>query len=155
MNDTFFPTSINSIGEEMISDTPAEAAVATYGELLEFYKTGHDEIARLTERYSAALTDINDYRLRIANAGGVISDYYSECGEVTDELKQIAEYLSIPLTKRVSGTANFSISWSAQVPLDFDVDDFEISFDANCETYDADDFDWQEESCEVNGEEDF
>lgn len=160
MNETFFPTSIKEIGEEMNSSTLADSErleeLIAQNERLQAERSGFEaEIARLNERYSSALSEINDYRLKIANASGVIMDYYSENGELTDELKQIGEMLGTEMTKNISGTALFEISWSAQVPLDFDPDDFEISFSAECESYEADDFDWQEENSEVNAEDDY
>lgn len=89
---------------------------------------------------------------KIANFKGYLFDLYSENGHIEDEIRYIAELLDITLMKEIAGTATFEISWTAQVPLDFDADDFEISFDVNCETYDAEDFDWNEDNCEVSGE---
>ena len=112
------------------------------------------EILRLEQNMDSFRSQTFDYQRKIKNVEGVIRDYYSENGEVSEELTQIAELLEITITKRVSGTATFEISWSAQVPLDFDADDFEISFDVDCESYEADNFEWQEENTEVNGEDD-
>ena len=108
----------------------------------------------LRERYQSALNEISEFKTKTKNVEGVIRDYYSENGEMLDELTKIAEYLDITITKRISGSATFEISWSAQVPLDFDADDFEISFDVDCDTYEADDFEWHEENAEVTGEDD-
>jgi hypothetical protein len=94
-----------------------------------------------------------DLQRKINNAAGVIRDYISENGEVTDELGDIARMLDIPLTKEISGTATFEISFTARIPLDMDADDFEISFDVNCESYEADDFEWNEEDTSVSAEE--
>lgn len=90
---------------------------------------------------------------KIANVKGYIADIYSEDGEIDERVKDIARLLDIELTKRISGSAEFSISWSAQVPIDFDADDFELSFDVDCDTYEAEDFDWQEENTSVDAEE--
>ena len=89
---------------------------------------------------------------KIANVKGYFFDIYSECGEIADELKEIARLLDITLMKEIAGAALCEISWTAQVPLDFDADDFEISFDVNCETYEAEDFDYTEDNTAVCGE---
>ena len=112
------------------------------------------ENLRLEQNMDSFRSQTLDYQRKIKNVEGVIRDYYSENGEVSEELTQIAELLEITITKRISGTATFEISWSASVPLDFDASDFEISFDVDCESYEADDFEWHEESTEVNGEDD-
>lgn len=146
----------------VIDHTPVDATITEWQPSLEQFRAvckQRDEyvteIERMNDKYATALSDINDLRIKISNAGGVVMDYYSECGELTDELKQIGELLGIPMTKQITGTATFEISWSAQVPLDFDPDDFEISFSAECESYEADDFDWQEENSEVSAEDDY
>ncbi len=94
-----------------------------------------------------------DLQRQVNNAAGVIRDYISENGEVTDELGDIARMLDIPLIKEISGTATFEISFTARIPLYMDPDDFEISFDVNCESYEADDFEWNEEDTSVSAEE--
>lgn len=127
--DTFFPTSTPAVIDEQAT-----------------------EILHLKAQNDSLRSELHDLRIKIGNAGGVISDYYSENGEITDELRDIANYLGIPLTKSIGGTATYEISWTAQVPLDFDPEDFEITFDVNCETYEADDFEWNEENTEVNAE---
>ena len=94
----------------------------------------------------------NELQQKIANVKGHMFDLYSMNGDLDDEIKEIADLLDITLMKEIQGTATFEISWTAQVPLGFDADDFEISFDVNCETYEAEEFDWNEDNCEVNGE---
>ena len=94
-----------------------------------------------------------DLQRKINNAAGVIRDYISENGGITHELRDIATYLYVALTKEISGTATFEISFIARIPLDMDPDDFEISFDVNNETYEAEDFDWNEENTSVSAEE--
>lgn len=123
-------------------------------ELQNALDTAKAENLRLEQNMDSFRSQTLDYQRKIKNVEGVIRDYYSENGEVSEELTQIAELLEITITKRISGTATFEISWSASVPLDFDADDFEISFDVDCESYEADDFEWHEESTEVNGEDD-
>lgn len=94
----------------------------------------------------------NELRIKVDNVKGYFFDLYSENGHIEDEIKYIAELLDITLMKEIAGTAKYEINWTAQVPLDFDADDFEISFDVNCETYEAEDFDYNEDSTEVCGE---
>jgi len=93
-----------------------------------------------------------DYERKIGNATGVISDYYSQYGELTDELKEIAEYLDFPLTKEISGTTCIEISWTATVALDFDANDIEISYSIECESPECEDFDYNEDNCTSTGE---
>ena len=90
--------------------------------------------------------------LKISNAEGVILDYISMNGELTDELKEIAEYLGMSVTKEITGTFSLEVSWTATVPLDFDADDMEISYSLECDSYDAEDFDYNEDNCTVSGE---
>lgn len=146
-------------------DTPVDATITeyvSYETLREMYDKANTDVARLTEQVSQITRNYEywsekarNYERLIGNAVGVIQDYYSENGEITDELRDIAKYLEANLTKRISGTASFEISWSAQVPLDFDPDDFEISFAAECESYDAEDFEYQIEDSNINAEEDY
>lgn len=141
--------------------TPLEATVTDWKPNLDEYRTVlaekqrlTDDLERVRQMYQSSNNTLQEYRQKIANVKGYISDIYSEDGEIDERVKDIARLLDIELTKRISGTADFSISWSAQVPIDFNADDFEISFDVDCETYEAEDFDWQEENTEVHAEED-
>lgn len=111
-----------------------------------------ESVDRLQRNWDYANNANSELRQKIANVKGYFFDLYSENGHIEDEIRYIAELLDITLTKEIQGTASFEISWTASVPLDFDADDFEISFDVNCETYEAEDFDWNEDNCEVNGE---
>jgi hypothetical protein len=106
----------------------------------------------MTTNWEYASSKQRELIQKIANVKGHIFDMYSMNGEVDDDIKEIARLLDITLMKEIAGTATFEISWTAQVPLDFDADDFEITFDVNCETYEAEEFDWNEDNCEVNGE---
>ena len=66
----------------------------------------------------------NELRIKIDNVKGYFFDLYSENGHIEDEIKYIAELLDITLMKEIAGTARYEINWTAQVPLDFDADDF-------------------------------
>ena len=106
-----------------------------------------------SQRLHRISQDLNiEYERKIGNATGVISDYVSQYGELTDELKEIAEYLDFPLTKEITGTFSLEVSWTATVPLDFDADNLEISYSLECDSYDAEDFDYNEDSSTVSGE---
>jgi len=133
--------------------TPVDATVASYGELLEFYAHGKAEILRLEQNVTWFRDQARDLERKIGNAAGVIRDYISENGEVTDELGDIAKYLDVPLTKEIVGTATYEITFTARVPLDFEPSDLEVTFDVDCDSYEAEDFSWNEDNCEVNAEE--
>ena len=140
MSDTFFPTSSPAISAEAYNELQSENAKQS------------ERINHLVMQNDSLRLELNEFRTKISNVKGVIADVYSEDGEIPDCLVDIARILDIELTKQISGTASFEISWTAQVPLDFDPDDFEISFDVNCDTYEAEDFSWDEENTEVNAE---
>lgn len=143
--------------EIYVESTPSTLAEET---LRESFDRQTAEIANLKDQVERA-TNMrehwerrhNELQQKIANVKGHMFDLYSMNGDIDDEIKEIADLLDITLMKEIQGTATFEISWTAQVPLNFDADDFEISFDVNCETYEADDFDWNEDNCEVHGEE--
>lgn len=143
----FFPTSTPAMAEEALREQLAAAGKEN--------ASLNERVTHLVMQNDSLRMELNEYRIKVGNVKGVIADYYSENGEMLDELKTIAELLGIPMTKQIFGTATFEISWSAQVPLDFEPDDFEISFDVDCDTYEADAFDWQVESHEVNAEDDY
>ena len=98
---------------------------------------------------------LNELEMKIQAVKGFIADLYSMNGEIDDDIKEIAGYLDIELTKSITGTATFEISFTAEVPLDFDTDDFELSVDVNCDSYEADNFEWTEESIDINSEDEF
>lgn len=110
-------------------------------------------LAQSQRNHEFAARQVRELRTKIDNVQGFMRDFYSENGEMNEDLEEIARLLGIDLTKEISGTATFTISFTANVPLDFDADDFEISFDVNCDSYDAEDFEWNEDDIEVNAEE--
>ena len=144
---------VGNLTEKIVDllDTPLNEP--TRGELSIQINTLQREIERLQTNCEAFRRRAEDLNIKIGNAAGVVRDYISENGSITDELRDIAEYLDVSLTKEISGTATFEISFTARIPLDMDPSDFEISFDVNNETYQAEDFDWDEENTEVNAEE--
>ena len=98
---------------------------------------------------------LSEISMKVDAVKGFIADIYSSNGDIDDDIKQIAEYLDIELTKSITGTATFQISFTAQVPLDFDADDLEISFSAECDSYEAEDFEWNEDDTTVEAEDEF
>ena len=135
--ETFFPTSAPASIDEMQAEiTNLKQSLATAENMREHWERKHNELQQ-----------------KIANVKGHIFDMYYMNGSVDDDIIAIAELLDITLMKEIQGTASFEISFTAQVPLDFDPEDFEISFDVNCEEYDAEDFDWNEEHTSIHAEE--
>ena len=134
----------------IIDHTPAPTADELAVKVIEL----EAEVQRVTNNWNFVINDRNEYRQKIDNVQGYIMDMASAGDTITSEIKDIAELLDIELMKEISGTALFEISWSAKVPLDFDADSMEISFDVECESYEAEDFDWNEDNCEVNGSDD-
>lgn len=120
------------------------------------YNSDTDHIAALQQRVDSQSIQINSLNNsltrkihQIQNVKEYISEVYQEVGmTVLVELTEIAKMLDIQLTKPISGEATFTISWRAQVPLDFDPDDMEITFSVDCQS-DVEDFEWVEESTDV------
>ncbi len=141
--------------------TPVDATITDYipedeRELIEARNevmTLKAEILRLEQNKDYWYDQHRELLNKAQGVKGVILDYISENGEVTDELKEIARILDMTLTKEICGTAIYEITFTARVPLDFDADDIEITFDVDCNSYEAEDFDWNEDNCEVNAEE--
>jgi len=119
---------------------------------IENLNTKLEDVVSYRNSYQRQLSEI---QMKVDAVKGYIADLYSTNGEIDDDIKQIAEYLDIELTKSVTGTATFEISFTAEVPLDFDTDDFELSFDVNCDSYEADNFEWSEENVDVDCEDEF
>lgn len=134
----------------IIDHTPAP----TVEDLTNKIATLEAEVLRLNNNWNFVTNDRNELRQKIDNVKGYIMDMVSAGDSIEGEIKDIAELLDIELMKEISGTALFEISWSAKVPFDFDADSMEISFDVECESYEAEDFDWNEDNCEVNGSDD-
>lgn len=137
----------------VIDHTPA-LAEPTREELSLRINTLEREVERLNFNFTNANQRANEAEQKIDNVKGYFADMVSAGDALTSEMKDIADLLEIELTKTISGTAIYEISWSATVPLDFDADSMEISFDVECESYEAEDFDWNEDNCEVNGSDD-
>lgn len=137
----------------IIDHTPA-LAEPTREELSLRINTLEREVERLNTNFTNANQRANDYAQSIDEVRDFILDAAGRFNGIGDDLTAVAEMLNIELTKTISGTAVYEISWSATVPLDFGADRMEISFDVECESYEAEDFDWNEDNCEVNGSDD-
>lgn len=111
------------------------------------------QVERAQRNHEFAAGQVRSLVQEIDSVQGYIRDLYSENGEIPDYVEEIAGYLGIEMTKEIAGTATYTISFTAQVPLDFDADDIEISFDVSCDSYDVEEFDWTEENIEVEAEE--
>lgn len=139
---------------DFVIDHAPALAEPTREELSLRINTLEREVERLTFNANNAHQQANDLFNKIEGVRDFILDAAGRFNGIGDDLTAVAELLDIELTKTVSGTAVYEISWSATVPLDFDADSMEISFDVNCESYEAEDFDWNEDNCEVNGSDD-
>ena len=140
----FFPTSAPAMAEETRQEiidrqaaeiTNLKQTLATSENMREHWVRKHTELQQ-----------------KIANVKGHIFDMYSMNGEIDEDTKMIADLLDITLLKEIQGTATCEITWTAMVPLNFDADDFEISFSVDCDTYEAEDFDYNEDSVDISGE---
>jgi hypothetical protein len=100
-------------------------------------------IESLNKRVARFVTKINTVKEYIVES-------YQETGELHDHLSEIAEILGIELTKPIVGKATFTISWRAEVPIDFDPEDIQFSFGVTCDS-DVEDFDWEEIDTNISG----
>ena len=109
-------------------------------------------LEREVERLNRYVRMHGDLSIQIGNVEGYIKDQYDINGELSEDLTEVASLLGIELTKEISGTFSLEVSWTATVPLGFDAGDMQISYSLECESYDAEDFDFNEDSMEVSGE---
>ena len=142
--DTFFPTSTPALAEETRQEI-IDRQAAEITNLKQSLATAENMRGHWERRH-------NELQQKIANVKGYIFDMYSMNGEIDEDTKAIADLLDITLLKEIQGTATYEISWTALVPLNFDADDLEISFEVSCDTYEAEDFDYNEDNTEVCGE---
>ena len=150
-NETFFPTSTPDIYAS--ADSMAEET------LRESFDRQTAEITNLKQSLATAenmrtnwMNKHTELQQKIANVKGHIFDMYSMNGEIDEDTKAIADLLDITLLKEIQGTATCEITWTALVPLNFDAEDLEISFDVSCNTYEAEDFDYNEDCLDITGE---
>ena len=96
---------------------------------------------------------LDDYRRKIGNVEGYIKDIFDSEGRISEEISEIARMLDIELTRQVDGTVTVELSYSLVLPLGIEVDDLEFSVDLNCDTYEAEEFEWNEDMIDHTGEE--
>ena len=140
----FFPTSAPAMAEETRQEI-IDRQSAEITNLKQSLANAENMRGHWERRY-------NELHQKIMNVKGHIFDMYSMNGEIDEDTKAIADLLDITLMKEIQGTATCEITWTAQVPLDFDADDFEISFDVNCDTYEAESFEYNEDSVDISAE---
>lgn len=92
------------------------------------------------------------YVVKINTVKEYIVESYQDNGELSEDLSEIARILEIELTKPIAGEATFTISWRAEVPIDFDPNKIEISFSVDCQS-DVEDFDFDEIDTSIIAEE--
>lgn len=106
----------------------------------------------------ALFVETNILNTRIGALQKINREYEAQVNALREYIKDngtnpvlinIAEIFEIELTKEISGTATFEITWTATVPLDFDADDFEISFDAVSNSSEAEEFDFDETCIDI------
>lgn len=121
--------------------------------------TRADHIAELQKRVDSQIIQIDSLNKsltrkihQIQSVKEYITEVYQETDLVPESLAEVARILEIQLTKLISGEATFTISWTAQVPLEFDPDDMEITFSVDCQS-DVEDFEWLEESTDIYAKE--
>jgi hypothetical protein len=108
----------------------------------------------MTDTWSYASNRLAALRTKIENERGHIMDVYSINGEIDEDMEEVARLLDISLTKRISGRMTIEIDFSADVPLVFDPSDIELSYEICCDTYEADNFDFNEITSDWTVEED-
>lgn len=142
--DTFFPTSTPAMQHETVQ----EAFDRQTNEMISL----KSNLDTMTSNWDYCRDELNSLRTKIHNVRGYIMDLYSMNGEIDEEVKDIAEYLDIELTKRVTGTMTIEVEYSFDAPLGFDNDDLSLSYSIDCESYDVDNFDWTEVSADWSSE---
>jgi hypothetical protein len=81
-------------------------------------------------------------------------DMYSINGELDDDIHEIARMLDIELTKTLSGTMTIEVEFTAEVPLNYDKDDLDLSYSIDSHSHEVDNFDWTEVSADWTVNED-
>lgn len=108
----------------------------------------------MTNNYSRIFQNNTSLNTKIINVRGHIMDMYSINGELDEDIHEIARMLDIELTKTLSGTMTIEVEFTAEVPLNYDKDDLDLSYTIDCNSYDTDNFDWNEVSADWTVDED-
>jgi hypothetical protein len=138
---------------EMESDLIHTPADVSREDLIKSCEEMSNRNVALMNRISDQARQIAELQLKISGVEGVIWDYISMNGKLDNEdLKIIAEFLGMKLTKTVDLYFTVTYNGTAEIPIDVDVDDIdwedEVSFyfDANSEH----DIDLSEDSVDVD-----
>ena len=110
------------------------------------------EIDELKQRLEGTTGILNDYRYKVSNVEGYIRDIMATEGDLSEELQEIARMLDIDLVRHVEGTITIEVSYSLDLPLGIEIEDLEFSADVSCDTYEAENFEWNEDSIDHTGE---
>jgi hypothetical protein len=107
----------------------------------------------LNNRLHKSNDEIKELQLKISNVQGVILDYISMNGNLdNEELKDIAEFIDMKLTKTVDVEYTVTFTGTAEIPIDVDVDDIdwedEVSF--HVDTVSEHNIDLSEDNVEVD-----
>jgi chromosome segregation ATPase len=128
--------------------------------LSENLDTANVRIADLTKQLyttdqqkSAYHSQLNEIKDQVTNVRNHIFEIYAMNGEIDEDIKIIADLLEIVLTRRVEGTASIEVSFSFDAPIDFDIDDFELSIDVTEDSFEIENFEWNEERIDIDCEE--
>jgi prefoldin subunit 5 len=128
--------------------------------LSENLDTANVRIADLTKQLyttdqqkSAYHRQLNEIKDQVSAVKDYITNLYSTHGHLDEEIKEIANLLEIVLTRRVEGSASIEVSFSFDAPIDFDIDDFELSIDVTEDSFEVQNFDWNEERIDIDCEE--
>ena len=112
------------------------------------------DLASVRDTSSAYLRQLREYEIKVSNVAGYIKDWIDTEGEISDDLSEIARMLEIALTKTITGEGTFNFSFTATVPLDFDVDDLDFSCEIECNNYDVEVDSWTIDNEDWSAEDD-
>lgn len=131
-------------------------------EVVEHLLNDYNTIERLEQRLESEAQANDVLRANLRDKMGIVEEFLkSHIGEgdeaSLDELKELAESLSIELTKEVEITFTLEVTATATVPLDFDPEKFDDSdFDVRVEytgdfdDVDCEDIDWNFDNFEAS-----
>ena len=130
-------------------DTTTQIQHLINGEAIVNQKSEIDELKKRLENTDRLL---NDYRYKVNNVEGYIRDIISMEGDLPEEMKEVARMLDIELVRHVEGTITIEVSYSLDLPLGIEIEDLDFSADVECDTYEAENFEWNEDMIDHTGE---
>ena len=114
--------------------------------------TQQSEVDDLKKRLEGTTGILNGYRLKVSNVEGYIRDIIDMDGNLSEEMQEVARMLDIDLVRHVEGTITIEVSYSLDLPMGIEVEDLEFSADVSCDTYEAENFEWNEDMVDHTGE---